>query len=141
MSELKFTVPGTPQPKGRARACIRGGKIAHYTPKKTEQYENSVRLAAALAMSQQGVKQFTGAVNVSVCAFVAIPESWSKKKKAAALSGEIMPTSKPDIDNVTKAILDGMNKVVFKDDAQVVRTLSEKAYANEAKVIICVSEA
>ena len=32
------------------------------------------------------------------------------------LSGEIVPTKKPDIDNIAKVILDGLNKLAFKDD-------------------------
>lgn len=39
------------------------------------------------------------------------------------------PTVKPDIDNFLKAIIDALNRVVWKDDAQIVTCLISKEYA------------
>jgi Holliday junction resolvase RusA-like endonuclease len=50
----------------------------------------------------------------------AVPASGSKKKQRAALAGEIFPTTKPDKDNVIKAVYDGCNGVLWRDDVQVV---------------------
>ena len=50
MSIIAFTIPGQPVAKGRPRACIRGGKVATYTPDNTARYENLVKLAAQEAM-------------------------------------------------------------------------------------------
>lgn len=41
-------------------------------------------------------------------------------KKTAMLSGELLPTKKPDIDNIVKAVLDALNEVAYRDDTQVV---------------------
>ena len=38
------------------------------------------------------------------------PQSWSKKKQKMALSGEVKPTTSPDIDNYLKSVLDGMQR-------------------------------
>jgi Holliday junction resolvase RusA-like endonuclease len=43
--------------------------------------------------------------------------------------GEIWPTTRIDLDNVTKAILDACNGIVYKDDAQIVRLHAVKQYA------------
>ena len=47
-----------------------------------------------------------------------VPASWSKKRKAAALA-EVYATGMPDLDNVVKAILDGLNRIAWRDDSQV----------------------
>ena len=62
-------------------------------------------------------------------AFYPIPESWSKSKKARAIQGEIVPTVKPDCDNVIKAILDSLNGVAYKDDNQVIEINFIKKYS------------
>jgi len=49
-----------------------------------------------------------------------IPASWSKKRRALAIAGEIWATKKPDADNVLKGLKDGCNGIVWKDDAQVI---------------------
>ncbi len=44
------------------------------------------------------------------------------------MSGQLHPTKKPDLDNVQKAIYDGLNGVVWKDDVQVVKAVVGKRY-------------
>jgi Holliday junction resolvase RusA-like endonuclease len=69
-----------------------------------------------------------------------VPASWSNKKRAKALAGEVMPTGKPDLDNLEKAILDGMNKIVFRDDAVVCDVIKRKRYAETPRVQVIVRE-
>jgi Holliday junction resolvase RusA-like endonuclease len=59
---------------------------------------------------------------------LAVPASWSKKKQAQALAGSLRPTTKPDADNVVKAIFDGMNGIVWRDDVQAVDLTMRKVY-------------
>ena len=49
--------------------------------------------------------------------------------------GDIMPT-RPDIDNVIKIILDGMNEAAYLDDQQVHMISAEKRYGDLARVEI-----
>ena len=51
-----------------------------------------------------------------------------KKKQAAVYAGEIKPTVKPDIDNIVKIVLDGLNGVAFTDDKQVIEIQAQKCY-------------
>lgn len=97
-----------------------------YTPSKTSKYENLVRLAALCAMS--GRLPVEGAVEIVVRAFLAVPESWSAGRKRLALSGATRPAKRPDLDNIIKAALDGMNGIVFRDDKQVVDIRADKRY-------------
>lgn len=123
---IKFTVPGDPVAKGRARSFVRNGHVAHYTPEKTARYENLVKLAAAQAMGTTAPIEV--AVFLIVRAYMPIPKSWSLKKQRAAALEEIFPTSRPDLDNIVKAIKDGANGVTWKDDSQVVDVIASKRY-------------
>lgn len=140
---VEFVVPGEPRAKGRARSRIAKGRtgqqfVTHYTPKETVEYENLVRMAAHEAMAGAAPSSFPCAV--SIWAFCSVPASWSNKKRAKALAGEVMPTGKPDLDNLEKAILDGMNKIVFRDDAVVCDVIKRKRYAETPRVQVIVRE-
>ncbi len=128
---VAFTVPGTPVAKGRARSFVRNGHVAHYTPERTANYENLVKLVAQQAMV--GKELFTCPVLMKIDLFVSIPVSWSKKKQKAALSGEVMPDKRPDLSNVLKSIEDALNGIVYQDDKQIVSLTIEKRYAEIPK--------
>jgi len=129
---IQFEIPGPPVAKGRARAFVRGGKVGHFTPKKTEAYESSVRLFAAQAMA--GAAPMDGPIELTVIAFLPIPPSWPKKKQADALAGSLRPTGRPDLDNIVKAVKDGMNGIVWRDDSQVVDLAAGKRYSDRPRV-------
>jgi Holliday junction resolvase RusA-like endonuclease len=138
---ISFTIPGAPVAKARARSTSDG---RHYTPAKTMDYEHKVAVYARQAMAGW-VKAGNGAmligpITVRVYAHLPIPSSWSKKKQADAAKCMISPTSRPDLDNYIKSVLDGMNGIVFHDDAQVVYLCAGKAYSADPRVYVEVEE-
>ncbi len=138
MNTIVFHIPGTPVGKGRPRFARRGKFVTTYTPEKTASYENLVKVKAMDAM--RGGKPFERALSAHIYLTVTPPESWSKKKKAQAINGEIYPTSKPDMDNVIKGIFDAMNEIVYKDDKQIVSLLCIKRYGEAAHAQVQISE-
>ena len=135
---VEFFVPGQPVGKGRPRATVRAGRARLYTPAKTEKYEARVALFAQQAMAGRPV--MAGPVALSVTALFPIPTSWPKKRQAAARAGTEQHTKRPDADNCAKAILDGLNGVVWKDDSQVVTLSIEKRYSDRPGVLVTVME-
>ena len=135
---VEFFVPGQPVGKGRPRATVRAGRARLYTPAKTEKYEARVALFAQQAMAGRPV--MAGPVALSVTALFPIPPSWPKKRQAAARAGTEQHTKRPDADNCAKAILDGLNGVVWKDDSQVVTLSIEKRYSDRPGVLVTVME-
>jgi Holliday junction resolvase len=144
---VTFTVPGPPQGKGRARSAARiipgkgGAPMAitrHYTPAKTAAYENLVRLAAQEAMS--GRAPFLGPIRVEIVATCPIPTSWSGVRQRRAADGSIAPTTKPDPDNIEKAICDGLTGVAYRDDVQIVEAVKRKRYGSVPGVTVRVVE-
>lgn len=138
--KIEFFVPGAPVGKGRPRAARRGAGVVMFTPEKTAGYEALVAAAASNAMRAEAGPLFTGPLEAVLEMRIPIPASWSRAHKAAALAGAELPTSKPDIDNVAKAILDACNGVVFRDDAQVVMLAATKAFSDEPGVRVVIRE-
>jgi Holliday junction resolvase RusA-like endonuclease len=132
MAVLAFSMSGEPRGKGRPRVDTRGAFPRMHTDGKTARYERSVQKVAMAHMV--GRTPFAGPVSVSLRFRLPIPKSLPKVTRAAMAAGEIAPAKKPDLDNMAKAILDAMNKVVFLDDAQVVRSFQTKVYAEQPGV-------
>lgn len=126
LTNIAFHVPGEPQGKGRGRIVKIGGFSRMATPQKTVTYEGLVAHAAALAMA--GHPPLAEACVIELDVICTVAASWSGKKRAQALAGEIRPTKKPDADNVLKAVCDGMNGVVWNDDVQAVDVVLRKRY-------------
>lgn len=127
MDVIRFTIPGQPQGKGRPRVGKIGGHARMFTPEKTVAYEGLIAHAAQAAMAGRPPLEVAAACNVFIDCQV--PASWSAKKQRAALAGEVLPTAKPDADNVIKAVFDGMNGVVWRDDVLAVDVRVRKRYS------------
>ncbi len=129
---LVFEVPGEPRGKGRPRFTKEGHP---YTDSETRAYEKKI-----MAYYRQALGGFrwpdTAYVAVEVTAVYPIPKSATKASRAAIQEGRILPRRKPDIDNVLKVVLDSLNGIAYKDDAQVVMVSGRKIYGNEPKLII-----
>lgn len=136
---ISFTVPGNPQGKQRPRIGKVGQHARMFTPAKTVAYESLVSHAAHQAMD--GGALIDQAVHVFMTITCQVPANWSKKKQAAALLQQIRPTTKPDIDNVEKAIFDGCNGVVWRDDVCVVAVTKEKRYGATPGVCVTIAPA
>nr|WP_318837549.1 RusA family crossover junction endodeoxyribonuclease [Psychrobacillus glaciei] len=50
--------------------------------------------------------------------------------------GELRPTTKPDVDNYVKGVKDGLNKVLWQDDSQVVNLNVRKFYSMNPRVVV-----
>lgn len=135
---IEIFVPGPPQGKGRARSArLPNGKTIHYTPEKTRTYEGII---AALAMeAMKGKPPLEGPVGLTLVIKMPIPQSWPAWKRAMAAAQLIAPTTKPDADNVEKAVKDGLNGIAWRDDCQVVSVTKVKCYSRTPRVEVVVA--
>lgn len=127
---LDFIVPGEPiaQPRPRA-SVIRFGK--KYVPRLREcdddhpvlPYKQTI---ASCAKDIIGLQAMGCAMGVELEFVRSRPESMIWKKKA--MPREIFD-GKPDIDNLTKSVLDALSGIIFKDDGQVFGLRASKWYA------------
>lgn len=128
-----FEILGEPMGKQRPKFARIGNFTRTYTPKETVNYENWVKLS----YQNFGGENFGDApLKVQITAKYPIPKSFSKKKHEMAVDGEIRPTTKPDIDNCCKIILDALNGIAFDDDKQIVELTAIKKYSDSPRVIV-----
>lgn len=102
------------EPVAKGRPRFSRGQV--YNPFKTKRYEQHVAVVAAAQMS--GIAMIEGPIHAKI-RFI------FKRKKSVK---RIHHTIRPDLDNLIKAILDGLNGIAFKDDAQVCSISAIKEY-------------
>lgn len=133
---MKFTIYGTPVAKGRPKLSTRGVFARAYTPEKTVNYENLVKVFYKNA----GGEMHHGAVSVEAMFCFPIPQSVPKKTKAKMLAGEIGHVKRPDIDNCLKSLFDALNGVAWEDDASVTFVMAGKMYSEEPRTEVRIEE-
>lgn len=123
---ISLDLYGDPVPQARARTVRRGGKSITYDPncKLKEGYKWQIR-------SQYREEPLTVPVAIDVLFMMPIPKTTSKTKTAAMINGTIHHMKRPDLDNLEKFLLDVLNEVVLKDDAQIVEMHARKVYSSK----------
>lgn len=139
MQKLNIILPGKVGVKARPRVTKAG---ITYTRAKTRAYEDKLREAAAQAMKEAVIGPMIGPVSVHMIIKIEPPKSWSARRKAQALSGNIRPTSRPDMDNQIK-LLDALNPYeakgfagVWLDDSQVCSITACRFYGDPGLTIV-----
>ncbi len=133
MQKISFTVEGKPQAKQRPRFA--NGHA--YTPQKTKDYEQLVKLAYR---EQCGFIKLDGAIKASILVSVKTPKSMLKRNQIDAMEGRLKPTKKPDCDNIIKIILDALNGEAYVDDRLITEVHIAKKYGNSDGVLIELEE-
>jgi Holliday junction resolvase RusA-like endonuclease len=137
-SSITIVVPTVPvaQPRQRHRVIQSGGRqFAHnYTPSKhpVQQFKSDLRLAwLKEANHHYGDKPITAAI------LIVFPRPASKTRKRGD-NPRLLHTSKPDAENVAKAVLDALTGLAWNDDKQVCDLLIRKriAAANESAHVV-----
>lgn len=132
--KVEFVVEGEPKAKSRHRTT----KTGHtYTPKKTVDYENWVKLCYC---TKNKAKLLEGQIRATIHAYFTIPKSATKGKLLAMQHNIVRPTKKPDTDNIAKSILDGLNKIAYKDDSQIVELIVHKYWSEEPRAEVTLEE-
>lgn len=103
--QISFELPGPPKPKGRPRVTSRGT----YTPKATQDYEKAIANVALVALhtalrADEDLKWDMEGRYRLVCEF--------RHKKSLG--------SCPDGDNCLKAVSDGLEGILYRNDRLVV---------------------
>lgn len=130
---IRFFVDGEPVGKGRPR-FVKSGRT--FTPKKTADYEDLVR-AKYRAVANDFMFDDV-ALGVRITAFYGVPKSVSQRKKEKMLGTRV--TKRPDADNISKACLDALNGVAYRDDSLVAELEVLKLYADRGCVMVEIEE-
>jgi crossover junction endodeoxyribonuclease RusA len=135
MRALTIRVLGTPRPKGSAKAfvpmawatqALAAGRapraiVTGDNNRNVKDWQHAIRAEAQIAMDRAPL--FTGPVRVSIVFELQRPKTLARRI--------VHHTKKPDIDKLSRAVLDGMTGVCIPTDAIVVELVARKVYAGE----------
>lgn len=140
MKSIEFRVDGTPVGQPRPRACIRGKHAGMYDPGTAKAWKQQVKNAATVAFAKAG--GFDEGIPLSVRLVFGM-----LRPKAHFKSIYVRPnapkwhTSKPDADNLAKAVLDALvDCKVIDDDKRVALLYASKSYSTAAGCQITIGE-
>ena len=137
-ADFRLEVPGPPRGVARPRSRIvttRTGQqfIGVHTDKKTRVEAAVIRQMAGEVMGKRA--PLDGPLELRVAAYMPVPSSWSGKRTREAIAGLILPTGKPDFDNIVKFI-DALKHIAFKDDGQIADAHVWKRYSDRPRLVI-----
>lgn len=116
---IQFQVRGLPIAQGSSRAWVANGKpIITTTAKGLSSWR---RLVADVAQHHAPEAPWEGPVGVNL--HFGLP-----KPKSAPKTRRVWPAKRPDLDKLTRAVLDALTYVIFTDDSQVVEIYATKDY-------------
>ena len=125
-----FFVPGKPQGKPVAKAANAGKHARMYSPTECVVLIATIANFAHLGSKRLNADPYDGPVLVRIrsCVEAVLKPAW---KREAQMVGIMLPTGKPDIDNLQKALFDGITRAgIWRDDKQVVRVDPLKEFSD-----------
>lgn len=135
MNPVTFSVFGAAEPKGSARAFVRGGRaIVTSDNPSLSKWEAVVRNEAQKIAELAGHRLFQGAVTISVAFYMPRPKSVNPRVRP-------FPQVKPDLSKLIRGLEDPLSGILFQDDAQVIGIGAIKLYTNgPAKAVVTVRQ-
>jgi len=139
-SVVIFEVPGVPVPKARPRVTRAG---ITYTPRATLSYEALVRHCYATAYPGRQPYDAKVALALHIEALFPLPASAPRRLRTHLENGGRLPmATRPDLDNLVKAVLDALNRIAWADDGQVAEITARKFRTVDApRLVVRVADA
>ena len=138
---IGFFVPGTPVPKGSAKAFVVKGR-AIVTQTNREKQRPWASLISYTAQ-EVGIEPAAGAVELAMVFTMPRPKSHYRTGKFSGelrLNQPIYHTAKPDLDKLIRCVLDALTGIAYWDDSQVVEIRAVKMYGERPGVQVRVEE-
>ena len=126
--KFELEVNGIVVGKQRPRTAVINGRARIYTQAETRRYENRIQHEFVEKYYDQHFEA-NEPIRCDILIGIQIPMSFSKKKHQAALNKEILPLTKPDLDNSAKSLMDALTSIAYHDDKQIVVLVVKKIYA------------
>jgi Holliday junction resolvase RusA-like endonuclease len=133
MNSITFSVLGQPVPQGSKRGFARGGKVVMLEMGKNLQpWRQEIAVVASQHMGSES--PWLGPIRVKLTFFIPRPKGhYGTGRNATTLkaSAPRFPISSPDLDKLTRAVLDALTGIAYRDDAQVHSLDTMKLYADD----------
>lgn len=123
---IEININSLTAPSQRPRTTTRNDHF--YDP--LESYKKYIQknIKNIIKEKYQDFKIIEGNIEIKIDYSMIPPISWSKIRRYNAIKGFIKPIVKPDNDNIEKTIFDTLNKIIWKDDNQIIKNETKKFY-------------
>lgn len=138
MREIFFNV--NPKGKGRPRFSNTGKFVQTYTDPQTRAYEDDIRKQYLAEAVNKGWEPLQGPLSIEISFRMPIPKSASKKLRQDMIQLSVYHVKKPDIDNLTKSVLDALNGAAWEDDKQICEMVVRRIYAERPGIKMKIME-
>lgn len=118
LKPLELYIEVEPVPLARSRVVFSGGKVHSYTPQKSFEFEQYLKVYLE-KYKEYYFPQGTP-IKLTVC-FYRTKSHWLKK-------AELLPYRRPDLDNFCKSLYDSGNGILWYDDCQITAMIAEKRW-------------
>ncbi len=123
---ISFAVHGLPIPQGSTRVwMVKGRPITTSSARGLGAWR---RLVADVAQDHAPKQPWDGPVGIELHFGLPKPKSAPKRRR-------VWPDKRPDLDKLTRAVLDALTYVVFADDSQVIEIRASKDYGPPGVVV------
>lgn len=130
---VNFFVEGVPVPQGsKVCKCLQGRAIMWEANSKLKAWRDTVTAQAQIEMLARGLETITEPVNIVLSFVFEQPKTTNR----------LLPSVKPDLDKLIRAVGDALTKSgIYKDDALVVFISASKSYGEKPGCEIIIMEA
>jgi Holliday junction resolvase RusA-like endonuclease len=118
---LKIVVDCEPVSKARSRTVYRNGKVWNFTPKKTKNAEELLRLT----LKEKNIQPFPPEIPLKLTV------TFYRVKNHNVKKGVVKPVIRPDLDNYLKLVSDSLMPEVIHDDAQITTLVAMKRWSDK----------
>ena len=128
---IQFTVYGLPVAQGSKKVI--GRNVIEMADARLRTWRQDVAGAAKEAM--EGASPYIEPVDVRLMFWLPRPQAHfgtGRNIEKLKPSAPIAPAVHPDLDKLTRAVLDALTGIVFRDDKQVVAMTLSKLYAQDS---------
>lgn len=133
--QISLTIEGAPVPAARPRVTRWGT----YNEPKYDRYKKQVAIEYWNKYHNEQMFDRGVPLLAKLHFYRPIQKGLSKKEYARRANHEVKPSVKPDLDNYTKSIFDGLKHAWF-DDGQITKFDIEKDYDEQPRVEIDIRE-
>ena len=134
MKPIRAFVRGNPIAQPRPRITVRGRHGVAYVPRghAIHEWRAAIREEMERCVSESGQAFPIRGVSLHVMMAFHLRKPKSNRKR--------LPISRPDLDNLAKAVLDAGNGVIWSDDSQVTTVVMNKRWHDKPGVWLEISE-
>lgn len=140
---MKFFVPGTPVPKGSAKAFVHRRTGRAIVRQDNAERQKPWASAISYTAQQRGCRPAHGPVRIELWFRMPRPKNhYGTGRNAGVLKrgAKIYHTSTPDLDKLVRLVKDALTGVAWSDDSQVAEVAASKTYDECPGVVVEILE-